>query len=54
MRLIAFVWTRRLLGDWPGVEMLFERNPDFLLQLPPARALAGGAAQPAALPPTTI
>jgi hypothetical protein len=33
MRLIAFVWTRRLLGDWPGVEELFERNPDFLLQL---------------------
>jgi hypothetical protein len=33
MRLIAFVWTRRLLGNWPGVEDLFERNPDFLLQL---------------------
>ncbi|GAB2177297.1 heparinase II/III family protein [Dongia sp. agr-C8] len=33
MRLIAFVWTRRLLGDWPGVADLFERNPDFLLQL---------------------
>jgi len=33
MRLIAFVWTRRLLSDWPGVDMLFERNPDFLLQL---------------------
>lgn len=33
MRLIAFVWTRRLLGDWPGVGALFERNPDFLAQL---------------------
>jgi uncharacterized heparinase superfamily protein len=33
MRLIAFVWTRRLLGAWPGVETLFERNPDFLAQL---------------------
>lgn len=33
MRLIAFVWTRRLLGDWPGVAALFERNADFLLQL---------------------
>jgi uncharacterized heparinase superfamily protein len=33
MRLIAFVWTRRLLADWPGVEALFERNADFLLQL---------------------
>lgn len=33
MRLIAFVWTRRLLGGWPGVAELFERNPDFLLQL---------------------
>jgi uncharacterized heparinase superfamily protein len=33
MRLIAFVWTRRLLGDWPGVEALFEGNPDFLRQL---------------------
>jgi hypothetical protein len=33
MRLIAFVWTRRLLSGWPGVAALFERNPDFLLQL---------------------
>jgi len=33
MRLIAFVWTRRLLSAWPGVAALFERNPDFLLQL---------------------
>jgi hypothetical protein len=33
MRLISFVWTRRLLSDWPGVEELFERNPIFLLQL---------------------
>ena len=33
MRLIAWVWTRRLLSDWEGVEALFEGNPDFLLQL---------------------
>jgi hypothetical protein len=33
MRLIAWVWTRRLLTDWPGVEGLFERNPDFVRQL---------------------
>jgi uncharacterized heparinase superfamily protein len=33
MRLIAWVWTRRLLADWPEVAALFERNPDFLLQL---------------------
>jgi hypothetical protein len=33
MRLIAWVWTRRLLAAWPGVETLFERNPDFLRQL---------------------
>jgi len=33
MRLIAFVWTRRLLGAWPGVADLFEGNADFLLQL---------------------
>jgi AcrR family transcriptional regulator len=33
MRLIAFVWTRRLLASWPGVDALFENNPDFLLQL---------------------
>ncbi|HVZ02909.1 MAG TPA: alginate lyase family protein [Dongiaceae bacterium] len=33
MRLIAWVWTRRLLADWPGVEELFERNPDFRRQL---------------------
>jgi hypothetical protein len=33
MRLIAFVWTRRLLGDWPGAAALFERNPDFLRHL---------------------
>jgi hypothetical protein len=33
MRLIVFVWTRRLLSDWPEVAALFERNPDFRLQL---------------------
>jgi len=33
MRLIAWVWTRRLLADWPGVENLFERNPEFLRQI---------------------
>ena len=33
MRLIAWVWTRRLLAGWPGVEALFENNPDFTLQL---------------------
>ncbi|MES1151681.1 MAG: alginate lyase family protein [Dongia sp.] len=33
MRLIAWVWTRRLLAAWPGVEDLFERNPDFLRQI---------------------
>jgi hypothetical protein len=33
MRLIAFVWTRRLLSDWPGVAALFEHNPEFLQQL---------------------
>jgi hypothetical protein len=33
MRLIAWVWTRRLLAAWPGVETLFERNPEFLRQI---------------------
>jgi hypothetical protein len=33
MRLIAFTWTRRLLGGWPGAAALFERNPEFLRQL---------------------
>src|SRR5581483_2305466 len=33
MRLIAFVWTRRLLAAWPGVAALFEGNPHFLRQL---------------------
>jgi hypothetical protein len=33
MRLIAWVWTRRLLAGWSGVEALFERNPDFLRQI---------------------
>ncbi|HEY4163403.1 MAG TPA: alginate lyase family protein [Dongiaceae bacterium] len=33
MRLIAWVWTRRLLAEWPGVGALFEGNPAFRLQL---------------------
>src|SRR5258708_7462526 len=33
MRLIAWVWTRRLLANWPGVQALFEGNPEFLQQL---------------------
>jgi Heparinase II/III-like protein/Heparinase II/III N-terminus len=33
MRLIAWVWTRRLLAAWPGAAALFEQNPDFLRQL---------------------
>jgi hypothetical protein len=33
MRLIAWVWSRRLLAAWPGVAALFEGNRDFRLQL---------------------
>lgn len=33
MRLIAWVWIRRLLQDWPGAAELFERNPAFVKQL---------------------
>ena len=33
VRLISWVWIRRLLNDWPGVKALFEENPVFLRQL---------------------
>ena len=33
LRLIAWVWTRRLLDGWSGIEDLFERDPRFLQQL---------------------
>jgi hypothetical protein len=33
VRLISWVWTRRLLDDWAGVEELFEHNPDAVAQL---------------------
>lgn len=33
IRLISWVWVRRLLGGWPGVEALFDENPDFRRQL---------------------
>lgn len=33
MRLIAWVWIRRLLQGWSGVAGLFERNPTFVKQL---------------------
>ncbi len=33
IRLISWVWTRRLLDGWPGAAGLFERNPAFLAQL---------------------
>ncbi|KDN19664.1 heparinase II/III family protein [Amycolatopsis rifamycinica] len=33
IRLLSWVWTRRLLDGWPGVAELFEENPDFQLQL---------------------
>nr|WP_033261530.1 alginate lyase family protein [Amycolatopsis vancoresmycina] len=33
IRLLSWVWTRRLLDGWPGVTELFEENPDFQLQL---------------------
>jgi hypothetical protein len=33
VRLLSWVWLRRLLGGWPGVAALFEDNPDFLRQL---------------------
>lgn len=33
LRLIAWVWVRRLLDGWPGAPGLFEENPVFLRQL---------------------
>jgi hypothetical protein len=33
VRLLSWVWVRRLLDGWEGVEALFERNPVFLRQL---------------------
>jgi hypothetical protein len=33
IRLIAWVWVRRLLHGWPGAAQLFEENPRFLNQL---------------------
>jgi hypothetical protein len=33
IRLISWVWIRRLLADWPGVGSLFDENPDFRRQL---------------------
>ncbi|MEJ0024604.1 MAG: alginate lyase family protein [Rhizomicrobium sp.] len=33
LRLIAWVWCRRLLDGWPDAAALFEANPDFQIQL---------------------
>ena len=33
VRLLSWVWIRRLLGGWPEVAALFEDNPDFVRQL---------------------
>ncbi|MEU4246115.1 alginate lyase family protein [Amycolatopsis sp. NPDC026612] len=33
IRLLSWVWVRRLLDGWDGVTALFEDNPDFQLQL---------------------
>ena len=33
VRLLSWVWVRRLLDGWTPVAALFERNPDFLRQL---------------------
>jgi hypothetical protein len=33
IRLISWVWIRRLLAGWPGSEALFEQNPAFIAQL---------------------
>jgi hypothetical protein len=33
VRLLSWVWTRRLLQGWDGAAALFEHNPDFLRQL---------------------
>jgi hypothetical protein len=33
IRLISWIWIRRLLSQWPEAEALFERNGDFVAQL---------------------
>ena len=33
VRLLSWVWVRRLLAGWPDVATLFEQNPDFVRQL---------------------
>ena len=33
VRLLSWVWVRRLLAGWPDVAALFEQNPDFVRQL---------------------
>ena len=33
VRMVSWVWTRRLLADWDGVADLFDRNPEFHAQL---------------------
>ena len=33
IRLVSWVWVRRLLDDWPGVTALFENDPDALRQI---------------------
>ena len=33
LRLIAWVWARRMLEGWPGVSALFERNREALIQI---------------------
>lgn len=33
IRLISWVWIRRLLAEWPGIGALMDENPDFLRQL---------------------
>ena len=33
VRLLSWVWVRRLLDGWPGVRALFDDNPEFLRQL---------------------
>ncbi|MGH3431206.1 MAG: heparinase, partial [Thermocrispum sp.] len=33
IRLVSWVWTRRMLHDWPPASRLFEDNPEFRRQL---------------------
>jgi hypothetical protein len=33
VRLLSWVWVRRLLAGWPDVATLFDQNPDFVRQL---------------------